>query len=232
MIRLRSIWLQRLISRKAKDVTVFIMLCMMAPEQNAADIKEAQVVENGGVYRINVVTEIDAPAEYVHKVLTDYVHIYRLNPSIIESQILPSPGNEAARIRTRILDCIFMFCMELDLVEDVHEIHPYDLHTLIVPSLSNFLSGETRWEIEPQEERSQVIYEAQLEPDFVIFPIIGPYLVKEKLREGFLFSIARIECLAKIQEELDWDIHLDVANVNIDTLCDEACDENSGQCQQ
>ncbi|MEN8133858.1 MAG: SRPBCC family protein [Pseudomonadota bacterium] len=228
--RWRSV--QETTARKAKRACALIVLCVGTTQVDSVDITELQVFENSGVYHINVVTVIDAPAEYVHKVLTDYVHIYRLNPSITESQILPSTGNGAVRVRIRILDCIFIFCMELDWVEDVYELPPYDLRTIIVPSLSNFQSGKTDWVIEPEGEHSQVIYEAKLEPDFVILPIIGPFLIKEKLRKKMVVSMARIECFAKIQEELDWSPHLQVASVEIDTLCGEKCDADTGQCPQ
>lgn len=219
-------------AHKAKRACALIVLCVCITPVNAVDITELQVFENGGVYHINMVTVIDAPAEYVHKVLTDYVHIYRLNPSITESRILPSTGNGTVRVRIRILDCIFIFCMELDWVEDVYDLPPYDLRSMIVPSLSNFRSGKTDWMIEPDGEHSQVIYEAQLEPDFGIFPIIGPFLIKEKLRKKMVVSLTRIECIAKIQEELDWTPHLQVASIKIDTLCGEKCDLSTGQCPQ
>jgi hypothetical protein len=222
---------QGFIVRNGMRVCTLIMLCVMTLQLHAIDITELQVYENGGIYYIRMIAEIDAPVEYVHKVLTDYVHIYRLNPSITESQILPSPDNSAVRVKIRILDCIFIFCMELDRVEDVYELPTYDLHTVIVPTLSNFRSGKADWHIEGSEERCRVIYEAQMEPNFRIIPVIGPSFVKSKLRKEMVTSLGRIECIAKIQEELDWNLHLQAANVDINTVCDEKCDSSTGQCQ-
>ncbi len=49
---------------------------------------EVEVTEQGGVYHIRASAVVDAPAEYVHQALTDFIHIYRLNPSIIESEVI------------------------------------------------------------------------------------------------------------------------------------------------
>ena len=113
---------------KATRLNALIVLCLVALQVDAVEIRELEVSEDGGVYQIKLATVIDAPAEYVYRVLTDYVHLHRLHPSIIQSDILPSPGAGIVRVRTRILDCILIFCMELDRVEDISELSPYHVH--------------------------------------------------------------------------------------------------------
>ena len=204
---------------KVSRACVFIVLYLAALPVDAFDITNLQVSENGGVYYIKLATVIDAPAEDVYRVLTDYVHIYRLHPSITQSDILPSPGAGIARVRTRMLDCILIFCMEFDRVEDISKVSPYGLHTVIVPSLSDFLSGEAVWRIEDMGDSSQLVYEAHMEPKFPIIPVIGPYFVKLKLRDELVSSLTRIECIAKIKEDLEWNPHLQPGMVDVDTLC-------------
>ena len=214
----------------APRVCALIVLCMVALQVDAVDITELEVSEDGGVYQIKLASVINAPAEYVYRVLTDYVHLHRLHPSIIQSDILPSPGAGIVRVRTRILDCILIFCMELDRVQDIGEVPPHHLHTVIVPSMSNFRSGKADWRIEDMGERSQLIYEAQMAPNFTVIPIIGPYLVKRKLREEMASSLLRIECIARIEEKLDWNPELRPGLVDVDTLCRQPCDSVTGRC--
>lgn len=214
----------------AKNICALIALGLNTTQIDAIDIRELKVFENGGVYHININSAIDAPAEYVRRVLTDYVHLYHLSPSIVESKVLPSPDNGAVRVKTLISNCILIFCMELDRVEDVYELSSNQLHTIIIPSLSNFRSGRADWIIESQGDHSQVIYEAQMEPDFEVIPIIGPALIKKNLRKEMIVSLMKTECIAKIQQELDWNIHLQVANIDIHKLCDEKCTTDTGQC--
>jgi hypothetical protein len=219
MFQLRRLLLRGTTVRKMTCACALVILCVAASPVVAIEIKELQVSENGGVYYINMVTVIDAPAEYVYRVLTDYVHIHRLNPSITQSDILPSPESGVVRVRTRILDCIFIFCMELDRVEDCHEAPPHVVHTEIVPSLSDFRSGTADWHIEEMNQRSRVVYEAHMEPGFLIIPIIGIPVVEEKLRQEMEITLRRIECVAKIEEKLDWNPHLRPAMVDVDALC-------------
>jgi hypothetical protein len=94
--------------------------------------------------------------------------------------------------------------MELDQVQDISGAPPYHLHTVIVPSMSNFRSGQADWRIEDMGDRSQLFYQAQMKPGFTVLPIIGPYLIKRTLRDEMVSSLIKIECIAKVEEELDW----------------------------
>jgi hypothetical protein len=206
------------------------MLCVITLPLGAVDFVEVQVTNDGGIYNIKIIAEVDASAEYVYKVLTDYKHIYRLNPSITESEILPSPGHGAVRVRTRVEDCTSIFCVDLNRVEDVNELPPNVLQMVIVPSLSNIRSGNAKWKIEDMEEYTEIVYQAQLEPDFNIFPIVGSAILKEKLRQEMMTCMAMIECIAKIQEEQDWDLKRHVPSDDDFSACAE-CDPDADQCQ-
>ena len=51
-----------------------------------------------------------------------------------------------------------------------------------------------------------MIYEFEMEPDFWVPPVIGPYYIKRALRSGGMNAIKRIERLALInQAEFDDD---------------------------
>ena len=221
---------QRITGQMIKAVYVFSMLCVITLPLGAVDFVEVQVTNDGDVYHIKIVAEVDASAEYVYRLLTDYKHIYRLNPSITESEILPSPGRGVVRVRTRVDDCTSFFCVELNRVEDVYELPPDVLHTVIVPSLSNIRSGDARWIIEDMEEYTEIVYQAQFEPDFNIFPIIGSAFLKRKLRQEMMASIAKIECIAKIQEAQDWDLNRHITSDNDIAVCAK-CDYGTDQCQ-
>jgi hypothetical protein len=220
----------RINARKAIWAIALIVLCMLAWKVDALDIEELQVDENRGIYYIELTAVIDAPAEYVRRVLTDYVHIHRLHPSITKSDILARPGNGLTRVSTQIVDCTLIFCVTLDRVEDVREVSPLSLHTVIVPSLSNFRSGETDWNIGEMGDRCHITYKTRMEPGFTIFPIIGPFIVREKMRDEMISTLKRLECLARIQEELDWNPQLEAATVDVDTVCSQTCDSATGRC--
>jgi hypothetical protein len=211
--------IQRIAARIVNPVCVFFMLCVNTLPVGAIDYMEIQVTNNGGVYHMKIVAEVDASAEYVHRVLTDYRHIYRLNPLITESEVLSSPGNGAVRVRTRIENCTLIYCVDIERVEDVYDLSSYELHMVIVPSLSDFLSGNAKWEIGDKEEYSEIVYQAQIEPAFSTFPIVGSAIAKRRLRQEMTILMARIECIAKVLEEQDWNSLLQVDRSSVDPAC-------------
>jgi hypothetical protein len=168
----------------------------------AGFLNDLEINEQSGLYRIKVVMLLHAPANYVHSVLTDYVHIYRLNPSITESRILPSPVSGRIRVKTRVEGCLFIFCRDFDRVEEIRKVARGHLQAVIVPELSDFSSGRADWLIRPAGDDSEVVYKSEFTPAFFIPPIIGSYFVRQTLGESIMTSFARIECIARIKAGL------------------------------
>jgi hypothetical protein len=181
---------------------LLLVLFSFAPA-GASNLSKIEISENSGNYRVRMVMLIHAPARYVNSVLTDYKHIYRLNPAITESDILPSPHSGAVRVRTRMEGCIFFFCRNVDRLEEVREVNTGHLQAVIIPEQSDFTSGSADWRIQPVGDDSEIVYEAQVTPAFFIPPIIGSYFVKRTFAEAVITSFARLECIALIKAGLD-----------------------------
>jgi hypothetical protein len=190
-------------TRQTVVTSVCLLPCLLIPLALAADLVDLHIDETEGVYSIDVTMQMQVPAQYVHRVLTDYAHIYRLDPAITDSEILSSADDGVVRVRTRIDDCIAFFCKKIEMVEDVRDLDHGDLKATIVSNLSSFKSGHTDWKILGIGERTQVIYQAQMEPDFLIPPLIGVYFVKQKMQQRLLASMERIECIARHQAGLE-----------------------------
>lgn len=191
----------RAVPKCGRLLWMFLALCVIAPAR-AGYLSSLDISENSGSYRVRLVMLIQAPAHYVHSVLTDYRHIYRLNPSITESEILPSPRNGAIRVKTRMEGCIFFFCRDVDRVEEVREVNAGHLQAVIIPEHSDFTSGSADWLIQAVGDDSRVVYEAQVTPAFYIPPIIGSYFVKRTFAAAVMTSFRRLECIARIRAGL------------------------------
>ena len=199
-----SLFFQRIIFNTRLLVPILCITFINSTAVLANDITEFEVTEEKGVFYIKAIVVLHAPAEYVRDVLTDYVHIYRLNPSIIESEVLASPGNNVARVRTKVIGCVAFYCEEIERVEDVRILASGDIQAEIVPEFSQFKSGVTLWQIRSMGENARLIYYAEMEPDFFIPPVIGNSIVKAKLRDEIMTSFRRLEKIASIQAERDW----------------------------
>jgi hypothetical protein len=189
-------------ARAGSLICLLLALCPLASAV-AGHLSNLEISENSSSYRVKMVMMVHAPAYYVHSVLTDYTHIYRLNSSITESEILPSPNRGTVRVRTRMEGCIFFFCRDFDRVEEVREVNTRHLQAVIIPEQSDFQSGWADWRIQPVGDDSRVVYEAQVTPAFFIPPIIGSYFVKRTFAEAITTSFAKLECIARIRAGLD-----------------------------
>lgn len=159
---------------------------------------EIEINEHSGAYHIKVVALIAAPASYVRDVLTDYRLIYRLNPSIIESDVLKQDDDGAINVRTKVVGCAAYFCEELDRVEKVRLLPSGDLQAEIIPELSQFKSGKTLWQIKPVGDYCEVTYLSDMVPDIYIPPVVGKFLIKKSIREEMQISFTNLEKISSV----------------------------------
>ena len=189
---------------------------------------EIEISEQSGVYQVKVVAVIAAPASYVRYVLTDYKHIYRLNPSIIESEVLEQFDDGAISVRTKIVGCAAYFCEEIDRVEKVRMLPSGDLHAEIIPELSQFKSGETYWSIKPLGDYCEVSYLSDMEPDIFIPPVVGKFLIKKSIRQEMLTSFVNLEKISSVLAAREWLNNDQPANVQ--TITEATPDSPCNSC--
>jgi len=201
----RSRWLQlyTLVLHSRLTLVALSITLFQPVYARAFDFTEAEITEENGVFHIKVSAFIDAPPDYIRYVLADSAHIYRLSPSIIESEVLPSSTADEQQVRTKLLCCTSVFCREVERVDIVRMLKSGDFEAEIIPNLSEFKSGKARWEITPVDDASHVVYEAYLEPDFFIPPVLGTHLVKQHLLEEFTTTFIRIERIASFNAQRD-----------------------------
>jgi hypothetical protein len=180
---------------------VIYLLC--SPASLADEVEEISATNADGVYRLRVVAVLDAPADYVYNVITDYMHAYRINPTVTEVEILPSDRDEVVRVRNLSEHWVGPFCFVVEWVGDITAPKHGHLKIKTIPELSSFESGSAIWELRPQGERTWVLHESSFKPDFLIPPLNGDHIMEEQMKEGTLDTFNRIECYAKIKFEMD-----------------------------
>jgi hypothetical protein len=205
----------RLISL-ARLLLVGVVAVLVQPLSSFAyELNHAEVTEDKGVFQFQFTTIIDAPAEYVRQVLTDYTHIYRLNPSIIESEVIPSKQSDETKVRTKVLACASFFCREVERVETVRILASGDLQADIDPERSEFRSGKAIWKITAMDNRSKLEYVATLEPDFFIPPVIGVSVIGNSMKNEVINTFDRIERIACINAGRDRTDDITIASLDV-----------------
>lgn len=174
-----------------------LALAVAAAPTTAGEIEQAEVSFRDGRYSVTAVLKLDAPAEAVRGVATDHDRLYRLSDTFAESKLLERYDAQHAKRRIRVHTCVLIFCFDFVMTERVEELDNGDIVTTIIPEESDFREGWSRWEIRPSGPATTILrFETHRAPDFWIPPLIGPWIVKQKVRKELLESILRIEDLA------------------------------------
>lgn len=174
---------------------------LYSPSLAAVQLVNFSVGVKQGIYHLALVMILDARFTDVHYVITDYAHIYRIDPSIVESGILGKPYASVTRVQTLINDCVLFFCRDILRVEDVREVGDDDIYAVIIPQLSTARSGTEHWQILPRGPRTRINYHMTLDPGFLVPPLIGDHIVEKKLKEEVLICFNNIERLARIHNK-------------------------------
>ena len=175
---------------------LLLLLLAIGLQARAGEVMVAQVHHDRGLYRIELDMRLDAPKEAVWRLLTDYAEYGRLNDAIQHSEILARRGPADYRVRTITRACVYFFCKTVHQVQDVTEVEGRYISATVLPSLSDFRHGVARAYTWPDGERTRVRVLAEVEPDFWIPPLIGPWIISRKLQTEALETINNVERLA------------------------------------
>jgi len=176
-----------------------LYLCLVEPLglAYANPIKSILVEQLNGGYHVRMQFEVNAPLERVHGVLTDYDHLNAINPKIVASQILEHPAENVTRVRYEIRHCIWFYCLDFVNVEDVTALEDGGIIATVIPDQSDFDNGYTVWSLTTSPRGTLIGYESSMAPRFWVFPILGPIIIENTLREQIGVSADRIQDLVK-----------------------------------
>jgi hypothetical protein len=174
-----------------------VVMGLVSLTAHTSQLVRLDVDQKANSYAVYVVMELDAPAEKVRAILTDYAHLDRLNASIKTSEIIDARDDGTVRVLTRFENCIVLFCMTVQRVEDVTEDDQGRILVALVPDASSFRSGQALWEVTSTGTGSRVIHRATLEPDFWLPPWIGTAILKATMRREIRASFENLECLTR-----------------------------------
>jgi hypothetical protein len=168
----------------------------------AATIDALDVVRRHGVYSLEANVRLDATPESIYAVLTDFdENAYsRISRVYKESRYLEPAADGTPIVYTRMEGCALWHCMTLERTERLTTDAPRYIKSVALPEGSNFKHAMSEWLLERDGDGTRMRYRLEMEPDFFVPPIIGPWYFKRTLSQGGLRAVGRIERLAR---ELD-----------------------------
>lgn len=170
----------------AQTMKILVALAILvASPALALDEADVSIEKEGRAYRIHMAFEVPARVDQIKSVLTDFAHPSRLSSAVTAREVLGEQDG-AVRVRTEFRDCVVFFCKTMMLVHDV-SVSAIEVRADVVAEGSDFRNGFLRWSINGLGDgSSRVVFNAVMEPDFFVPPLIGSFLVGKALRKQAL----------------------------------------------
>ncbi len=163
----------------------------------AATIRTIEIEHDEGVYRLVSTAYLEAPREAIFEVLTDYERFGRISSTYKDYGFMEPAADGTPIIHTTMQGCVLFFCVTMRRVERMEVDQPSSIRTHTLPEQSNFSLGISEWTLEPEGGGTAMTYRLTVEPDFWIPPLIGPWVLKQRLQSGGTGAVNRIERLAR-----------------------------------
>jgi len=190
-------------ARAAGIGTTLVATAGLVGPQDAspAQIEDLDVDKRRGRYELVATAFLDAPAEAIYEVLLDYEdnRFGRISGVYKESDYLEPAPDGTPIVYTRMEGCLLkgFFCVSMTRVERLETSEPYYIRTVALPEQSDFEHSVSEFRLEPEADGTRMHYRLEMEPDFFVPPVIGPWYLKRTLMRGGIRAVNRIERLAR-----------------------------------
>jgi hypothetical protein len=169
---------------------------MGAPSAFAADLRYIEVDREDNVYSLRSVAWFDTDAQSLYNVLIDYDQFPKFTSAIVEAKNLEADDSGRPGFYTRMEGCVLFWCQSLERTGYLRLEPTVEIFAVTDPERSNFKLATERWQLRPEKGGTLLIYEFDMEPDFWVPPVVGPFYIKRALRSGGANALQRIEALA------------------------------------
>jgi ribosome-associated toxin RatA of RatAB toxin-antitoxin module len=153
----------------------------------AAQIESFKVSHDGDRYHIEVHARLAVPAAAAYRAFADPAQLQAINPAVQHMEVLKRVDDQAARLYSEVHVCAGPFCKTLHQVQDM-SYHPRadggDLHADVLGGQGDFRSGRGDWQFQPAgDQATELHFSADLEPNFWVPPLVGPWIVESAFRD-------------------------------------------------
>jgi len=177
-------------------VGVVLIALLVAESAGAATILGADVHHQGQRYDVIFDFRVDAEAQRVRRLLTDY-NRKPLADSVRELRLLERRPDGSQRVRVVLRVCVLFICQTMTKIADMRELPNGDLLSVGDPAQGDFDLIRERWSFTSEGNATRVRYQSELIPRFFVPPLIGPWLLKSRLLSELETTAERIERYAQ-----------------------------------
>jgi hypothetical protein len=163
----------------------------------AATLRDITVDHVDGAYIMRSVVWFDVGIERIYGLMLDWDESSKFSSVIAESRNLEPGPDGRSRYYSRTQGCLWFFCKSFERYGFVEHMPLKYIEATADPAKSDFEFSDERWEFYEEADGTVVIYAFRMKPKFFIPPLIGPAILKSKLKNGGADAIDRIEALAR-----------------------------------
>ena len=163
---------------------------------SAAVLQNVDVTYQDGRYELVVQSQLSAPREAVFDILTDYEQFGRISRTYTAYGFLDPTPDGTPVVYTTMEGCVLFFCKSMHRVEVVEIRAPDFIRAVALPEQSDFRYAVSQWDLESRDGVTHLTYRLEVEPDFWVPPVVGPWILKRRLESGGRRGVNRIERLA------------------------------------
>jgi hypothetical protein len=167
---------------------------------HAAALEHISVQRDESRYRMELSARLDAPLDRSFAVFSDYRQLPKINDAVERIELRDGATPPAQRLYTRVRVCVWLFCTHLDQVQDIVRVDAAGtrgLHADVLPQQSNLRYGSADWRMHDCRGDTCLEFAAELEPDFWVPPLIGPWAIERAMRREAVQTAQGIERMAQ-----------------------------------
>lgn len=159
------------------------LLCLLIAAGNAVavDVKRVEVTKKGKTFLLEAESAVAAPRDFVFDILMDFDNFHRLVAGMVSTRYLPPDDDGVLMGYTLVHSCAWIFCTRFEKVERIWPVPSSAIVTVADPERSDFRFYTTRWRLEDTPDGTRLRFNASMQPDFWVPPILGAWAVKRKL---------------------------------------------------
>ena len=164
---------------------------------SAATLRSVSVDRVDGVYVLHSEVWFDVSIDKIFGVFLDWGQSTKFSSVVVESRNVEPDEFGRPRFYSRNRVCIWFYCRSFER----HGFYSFEsleyIEATVDPDKSDFHISDERWEFREEDGGTIIVYELVMKPKFFIPPVIGPAIMKRKLKSGGTAAIDRIEAVAQ-----------------------------------
>jgi hypothetical protein len=179
-------------------VRFLLILALLLPALgSAATMRSVTVDRVDGVYILHSEVWFDVSIDKIYGLFLDWDQSTKFSSVVVESRNVEPDESGRPRFYSRNRVCIWFYCRSFER----HGFVTFDplkyIEATVDPEKSDFHVSDERWEFREEDAGTVVVYDLAMQPKFFIPPLIGPAIMKRKLKSGSTNALDRIEAIAQ-----------------------------------